>query len=389
MMAFKLAFRNLLGAGLRTWLNVSVLSFAFVVIVFYNGYLDGWNRQAFHDTMEWQTGGGQLWHQAYDPYDVYSLDNAHAIIDAAMNDKITKGIVTPVLVAQATIYPQGRMQNVTIKGMMPSQKIIQLPTSALDTSITEIKAVIGKRMAKSANLKEGDYLQLRWRDRNGTFDASEIKISGIFSSNVSTMDNGNIYVNISVLQRMLGLPDEATYFIVAQDQKVTDAGIWKFKDNNFLLKDIIDIIKSKKAGSVMIYGLLLVIALLAIFDTQVLSIFRRQKEIGTYIALGMTRSQVIRIFTIEGATHSILAILLSALYGIPLLGYLQHTGIPLPKSMDSYGITMGDRLFPYFGLIMVLSTVLLVVISATIVSWFPARRIAKLNPTDALKGKVS
>ena len=32
------------------------------------------------------------------------------------------------------------------------------------------------------------------------------------------------------------------------------------------------------------YGLLLNIALLAIFDTQVLSIFRRQKEIGTYIA---------------------------------------------------------------------------------------------------------
>jgi len=41
MVSLKLALRNLLGAGLRTWLNVAVLSFAFVVIVFYNGMLDG------------------------------------------------------------------------------------------------------------------------------------------------------------------------------------------------------------------------------------------------------------------------------------------------------------------------------------------------------------
>ena len=58
MIAIKLAFRNLLGAGLRTWLNVSVLSFAFVVIVFYNGLLDGWNEQAYNDSMEWTVGSG-------------------------------------------------------------------------------------------------------------------------------------------------------------------------------------------------------------------------------------------------------------------------------------------------------------------------------------------
>ena len=62
MLAFKLAFKNLMGAGLRTWLNVSVLSFAFVIIVFYNGMIDGWNRQSRIDTSEWETGNGQFWH---------------------------------------------------------------------------------------------------------------------------------------------------------------------------------------------------------------------------------------------------------------------------------------------------------------------------------------
>ena len=33
MLIIKLAFRNIVGAGLRTWLNVFVLSLAFVIII--------------------------------------------------------------------------------------------------------------------------------------------------------------------------------------------------------------------------------------------------------------------------------------------------------------------------------------------------------------------
>ncbi len=56
MLSFKLALKNLLGAGLRTWLNVIVLSIAYVVIIWHYGLLDGWNRQAHKDTIEWQIG---------------------------------------------------------------------------------------------------------------------------------------------------------------------------------------------------------------------------------------------------------------------------------------------------------------------------------------------
>ena len=64
---------------------------------------------------------------------------------------------------------------------------------------------------------------------------------------------------------------------------------WTYRSKTTLLKNFKDLIDQKKASQSVIFGLLLAIALLAIFDTQILSIFRRQKEIGTYIALGMTR----------------------------------------------------------------------------------------------------
>lgn len=389
MIAFKLAFRNLIGAGLRTWLNVSVLSFAFVVIIFYNGYMDGWYKQAYRDTKEWEIGNGQLWHPTYDPYDFYCLQDAHAPVSGDLNRLIEAGQMTPILIQQATIYPQGRMQNILLKGIDPNQKIIKIPSASMDTSQNLIPAVIGRRMANAAKVKKGDHMLLRWRDKNGTFDAKELLIMDIFTSNVSSIDNGNIWIPISMMRKMTGLEDEATILVTDKSYTEGNNGIWIFKDTKYLLKEVDAIIQMKKGGGSIIYGLLLIIALLAIFDTQVLSIFRRQKEIGTYIALGMTRWKVIRIFTIEGSAHSILAILLGSLYGIPLLTYLNRVGIPLPVQVDSYGVTIADRIFPAFSIGLILSTTLLVVISATIVSYFPTRRISKLNPTDALKGKIS
>ena len=60
MTSFKLAYRNLIGAGLRTWLNVFVLSLSFVIIIMHKGMLDGWNVQARVDMINWQIGGG-IW----------------------------------------------------------------------------------------------------------------------------------------------------------------------------------------------------------------------------------------------------------------------------------------------------------------------------------------
>lgn len=388
MVAIKLAFRNLFGAGLRTWLNVIVLSFAFVVIVFYNGMLDGWNKQAYNDTKDWEVGNGQIWHFSYDPYDPYCLQDAHAPVSNKISTLINTQQVTPVLITQATIFPQGRMQNVLLKGIDLTQTIVKIPSVSLKTSENIIPAIIGKRMASSSKLKKGDNVLIRWRDKNGTFDAKEIQIADIFSANVPSIDNNQIWISLSDLQQMTGLTNEATLFITNEKYIGGNIDNWVFKDLKFLLKNIEDIIKSKKTSSSIIYGLLLAIALLAIFDTQILSIFRRQKEIGTYIALGMTRWQVIRIFTIEGSAHSIFAILLGSVYGIPLFAYLGSVGIPMPKVADSYGLSIADKIVPVYSMSLIISTVLLVIISATIVSYFPTRKISKMNPTDALKGKI-
>lgn len=387
MIALKLAFKNLIGAGLRTWLNVTVLSFAYVLIIFWNGMLNGWDRQGSRDTVYWEAGKGQLWHPAYDKYDVFSIQDAHAPVTAEAEKLVNEGKLTPILFTPATAYPQGRQQGILLKGIDPDQKIIKIPSSILKKSSQgENLALIGKRTAKAMLLKEHDRMLVRWRDKNGTFDAVEITIAGIFNSNVPSVDAGQVWLNLDTLRKMTSMPDEATILISGSDEIKSNIGMWEYKDLDFLLADLNKIIESKRAGAMIIQGMLLLIALLAIFDTQVLSIFRRQKEIGTYIALGMTRSQVVGIFTVEGGAHSILAAILGAVYGIPLFIWLSTKGISF--GVNDMGITMAETIYPFYSIGLILTTTLFVIASATIVSYIPAKKISKMKPTDALKGKV-
>jgi ABC-type lipoprotein release transport system permease subunit len=388
-LAIKLAYRNLIGAGLRTWLNVIVLSFSFVVIIFMRGVMIGWDHQAKTDMTNWEIGGGQYWQKDYDPLDPFSLTDSHAPIPDEIRDEIADGDMEPFLLAPGTIYPQGRLQSVVIKGINPKQSLFLLPSNKLDTVTEAIPAIVGSLMAKNIKAAVGDMMTIRWRDINGTFDAGEIVITDIFSTNVPAVESGQIYIPIKKLEEMMMMPGEATILTFRDSQKARPAlENWTLKTRGELTASVDAMIKTKSIGQAILYAILLLLAMLAIFDTQVLSIFRRQKEIGTYVALGYTRRQVVGLFTVEGTMHSVLAALLSAAYGLPFLAGMAKTGWTMPIDTSEFGMAIAQTLYPVYSLGLVISTVLIVTMVTAVVSYWPSRRIAKMNPTDALRGKL-
>jgi len=390
MIAFKLAIRNLMGAGLRTWLNVIVLSMSYVIIIWQQGLLDGWNKQALSDMIQWEIGAGQYWHEQYDPYDPFTLEESHAPVPEALTQAPANETAAPILIVQATIYPQGRMQAVLLKGIPPEQSVLSLPTEKLDTDTAEIPVLIGTRMAQNTHLNVDDLVTVRWRDTHGTFDAAEARIVGLMKTNVQTVDQGQLWLPLTRLQTMMQMPDEATLVVTGQATERADSiRGWVFRDRAFLSKDLTDMIRMKKVSGSITYAILLSLALLAIFDTQVLAIFRRRREIGTLVALGMTRPAVIRLFTLEGALHGILAAGFAAAYGIPLLHLQATRGFAMPEASDSFGMAIGDKIFPIYSLGLVAGTTCIVLIAVTVVSFLPTRQIARLNPTDAIRGKLS
>jgi len=397
MLTLRLAYKNIIGAGIRTWLNVIVLSVAFVTIIGMQGLYRGMLDRARDAMIRMELGAGQFWHPEYDPYDPFSLNESHGSIPSNLQNAVDRGDAIPILITQGTIFPEGRIKPIMLKGIPPEQTVLEIPTHSMKAE-GDIPALIGSNMAENANLSVGDYITVRWRDVNGTYDAADVKIVHIMETIVQSVDNGQIWLPLERLYTMTGMvpegtppgADEATLIVRGERaEDITEAGNWVFKDIGFLTKEIDEIQQMSDVSMSFLYFFLLGMGLLAVFDTQVLSIWRRRKEMGTLMALGMSRGMLIRLFTLEGAMHAVLAILVGAIYGIPLLTWFAHTGFTMPEYVEDYGMALGRTMYPVYGTWLVLGTVILVFITVTIVSYLPTRKIADLEPTDALRGKFS
>ncbi|MDD2512176.1 MAG: hypothetical protein PHS71_02865, partial [Proteiniphilum sp.] len=75
-------------------------------------------------------------------------------------------------------------------------------------------------------------------------------------------------------------------------------------------------------------------------------------------------------------------------YGIPFLAWQARVGWTIPMDAGGFGMAMAQTLYPMYSVGLVLSTMLIVLVTTTLVSYWPSRKIAKMNPTEALRGRI-
>ena len=390
-MLFKIAIKNLLGAKLRTWLNVFVTSISFFMIIFMSSMYDGMREHAKQVSIDTEIAGGAYWHPNYDPSDPMTYEDAHSVPPDDVKELIDEGHAISILVSQVTIYPGGRMVPSVMKGILPNQQIINLPTEVLsDQDKSFIPVLIGRGMADYAKLKVGDSFMIRWLDVNKTYDADEGVIVHIMETENFKVDIGNIWVPIDRVQYMLAMEGEATYVTYSQDAPIViNSEEWIPRDVKYLIRDIEAMIEADEPNARVMYSILLALAAMGIFNAQVLSIFRRKKEIGTLMALGMTRSRVVGLFTLEGGLNALLASMMTIILFGPVLWYFGIYGIPLPMDYSDMGLIIAKRLIPVYTMGLIIFSASVISIIVIIVSYIPSRKISKMKPTDALRGRIT
>ena len=392
-MLFKIAIKNLLGAKLRTWLNVFVTALSFFMIILFSAMYDGMREHAKQVTIDTEIAGGAYWHPEYDPLDPMTFEDAHAVPPSAVKALVNQGKASPVLVSQASIYPNGRIMPVIMKGITPEQNIVNMPTQMLagHEEVT-IPVLIGRSMANDAKLEVGDAFTIRWLDANRTYDADEGTVVHIMDTENFKLDMGHIWIPLEKAQTMLAMEEEATYVTYAEGLSIVEnKGDWIPRDVKYLIRDMEALIEADEPNAAIMYIILLCFAGMGIFNAQVLSIFRRGKEIGTLMALGMTRSRVVGLFTLEGGLNALLAAIMTVIFFGPLLWYFGVNGIWLgvDYSDGSMGLIVEKYLIPVYSVGLIITTTIVVSIIVLIVSYLPSRRIARMKPTDALRGKVT
>jgi ABC-type lipoprotein release transport system permease subunit len=389
-MLIKIALKNLLGARLRTILNVFVTSFSFFVILLMSGMYDGMLQHAKNVTIDTEIAGGAYWHPNYDPLDPMSFEDAHSVIPNEIKMLVNQQKAFPVLVSQVSIYPGGRIMPAILKGIPPDQNIVNMPTQSLNGfDDGTIPVLIGKGMANDTKLNVGDSFTIRWLDVNSTYDADEGTVVYIMDSQNFKIDMGHIWIPLDIAQSMLAMEDQATYVTYNKGlTEVNNKGEWINRDVNYLVQDMEAMIEADKPGAQIMFMILLALAAMGIFNAQVLSIFRRGREIGTLMALGMTRLRVVSLFTLEGGLNAILSVIATLIIFGPILWYFGTSGVPLPIDYSEMGLIMAKRLIPVYSIGLILSTTILVSIIVLIVSYMPSRKISHMQPTDALRGKA-
>ena len=392
-MLFKIAMKNILGAKLRTWLNVFVTAISFFMIIFISAMYDGMREHAMQVSINTEIAGGAYWHPEYDPLDPMTFEDAHSVPPDAVRALVDQKKAIPVLVSQASIYPNGRIMPVIMKGITPEQNIVNMPTQMLaNNDEVTIPVLIGQGMANDSKLEVGDSFTIRWLDADRTYDADEGIVVHIMDTENFKLDMGHIWVPLEKAQAMLAMEGEATYVTYAEGLSIVEnKGDWVPRDVKYLIRDMEALIKADEPNAAIMYIILLALAAMGIFNAQVLSIFRRGKEIGTLMALGMTRSRVVGLFTLEGGLNAFLAVIMTVILFGPVLWYFGAYGINLgiDYSEGQMGLIIAKRLIPVYSIGLLITTTIIVSIIVLIVSYMPSRRIARMKPTDALRGKVA
>ncbi|MDD3578869.1 MAG: FtsX-like permease family protein [Candidatus Cloacimonetes bacterium] len=391
-MILRLAFRNIINDGWRSLINVVVISIVLIIMVWMQAMYYSWIRLAEIQQSEWEYGEGMLRVRAYDPYDAFSFEDSYAPVPGELKPGIESGEVVPVLLAPASIYPQGRMMGAIVKGMPQQQNILSFPSHRLESGSSDLTpVVIGQAMAKSSRLEAGDVFTIRIRDISGAYNAIDAIVDTVLFIPAPTADVGTVWVNLAELQRIRGAEDMASYFVF-DDGKYRSFSNQDFRyiDRDEYFADLYQMLANERFQQVLMYALLVFLAMIAVFDTQALAVFKRRREIGTLAALGFTKGRIALLFTLEGTLYTMFAFILTPILGFPLFWYFASIGFKIPKGYDDFAIQgMTDTIRFKYPMHEIAIVFLIILVFTAIVSWLPTRRIARLNPVDALRGKVN
>ena len=124
------------------------------------------------------------------------------------------------------------------------------------------------------------------------------------------------------------------------------------------------------------------IIILGISNTMMMNVMERTGEIGTVMAMGTRRRQLISMFLSEGLLLGVFGALIGLMIGLGLAALISAIGIPMPPPPGMDRALIGQiRITPALAF----ESTLLAVATTLIASVYPAWKASRLTIVDALR----
>ena len=331
---------------------------------------------------------------------------------------------SPRLVSYGLVSYGDNSQGAAITGVDPE---LESRVGRLDDNVQEggtfLKGddrrgvVIGADIARNIDAGIGDEVLLVMANRfNSLSYIGPLPIVGIIKCNLPEIDSSTVFVDREMLAQELFIDTGVEY--TNPDAEVHDvSGVFttlalRVKDQRNLESIQVDLRskvpdtvsvrtwgeiapwfenmdKFRQAFSYIILFIVLLIVIAGILNTVLMSVMERTREFGIMRALGTKGWQISLTVSLESTFLGLIGIACGSILGAGLVLLFSQIGIDLygklGASMMAQFYVFDTVVYPALDLRLLINTCVIILIAVILVSLYPARKAAKMEPVSAIK----
>ncbi|HEX9782072.1 MAG TPA: ABC transporter permease [Opitutaceae bacterium] len=248
-------------------------------------------------------------------------------------------------------------------------------------------ALIGVDLARRLQISIGDTVTLTAQGESRRF-----RIDAIFQTGIRDIDKIRLYVHMSEARSLLHRPFGASYLqinVFDRDRATADArameevlehgaASWQKRERVWL-----EVFNALRVSSALTVSTIILVSGLGMFNTLAMIVMEKTREISILRSMGYTRRDISRVFLWQGAI----------VLGVgTALGWVMGAGVTLGVSrlpIRIRGIFSTDHFVVSWSIWHYVTAAITAAVIVMIASLIPARRAARLEPGDVIRGTAT
>lgn len=321
---------------------------------------------------------------------IQGIEEPKLVIDAIKRFANVKA-VSEVLYASVTIKSSFQNESVKVYGINLADQLLvsdlgsQIVRGDLSQfSATPSGALLGMEMAKRLQLEVGDSFILESGQQQRRY-----RVSAIYETGVSDIDKVRVYLNMSEARSLLKKPTGASFLqinLIDKDRAQVDAErmseviqhsakAWQDREKSWL-----QAFRALGYSSAITVSVFTLIAGLAMFNTLAMMVMEKTKEIAILRSMGYTREDITQIFLWQAVIVLMIGCGLGMLFGAGVTYAVSQIPLSISGIFKTEHFLVTWEPWHYVAAI---STAIVMVMLASLI---PARRAARLEPGDVIRG---
>jgi ABC-type lipoprotein release transport system permease subunit len=261
--------------------------------------------------------------------------------------------------------------------------------------------LVGEKLAQRLKLGVGSKLRLMASRADGEVGVNLFRVRGVFHSVSPAISQGRVLVSAAAAQELLGVEGAGHQIVIQLDQPAgADALAARLGTalgpgfESLSYGQLLPALKTMESltGNMLFVAALFVYFLvgLGILNTALMSVLERTREFGVMMAVGTRPRRLVGLVLAESFWIATLGAAVGLALGLWLTWYgTGHAVLDMRRSvgegMDLGGMTIRSVLHTRFSIPEGLKAATFVYLMALLVGLYPAWRVSRMRPADALR----